>query len=134
MSLRIFSLRFALSTNLPPFAVLSQVLSLLKTFYRSFIDQESVVTDQVDQQSSEDKVARRVTFNEGGENKEEGKPETIRNFYMMDSSQGEGKPNFMMGGEDGFEEKDEFPPAVVNGGLSKQLSDASLIDKRRRLR
>lgn len=57
---------------------------------------------------------------------------------MMEGPKEEGKPNFMMGGEDGFEdfeEKDEFPAGVGNGGmLTKQLSDAALIDKRRRLR
>ena len=55
----------------------------------------------------------------------------------METSKEEGKPNFMMGGEDGFEdieEKDEFPTVMINGGLTKQLSDASLIDKRKRLR
>lgn len=62
------------------------------------------------------------------------KAETVRNFYMMEASKEE-KPNFVMGGEDGFEdveEKDEFP--TTNGVLTKQLSDAALIDKRRRLR
>lgn len=59
---------------------------------------------------------------------------------MMEPTKEEGKPNFMMGGEDGFddiEEKDEFPAgmSMSNGGmLTKQLSDAALIDKRRRLR
>lgn len=56
---------------------------------------------------------------------------------MMETSKEEGKPNFLMGGEDGFEdveEKDEFPGPVVNGGLTKQLSDAALMDKRKRLR
>lgn len=57
---------------------------------------------------------------------------------MMEATKEEGKPNFMMGGEDGFEEieeKDEFPSSLSNGGLlTKQLSDAALIDKRRRLR
>lgn len=56
---------------------------------------------------------------------------------MMEAPKEEGKPNFLMGGEDGFEdieEKDEFPSNMSSGGLTKQLSDAALIDKRRRLR
>lgn len=56
---------------------------------------------------------------------------------MMETTKEEGKPNFMMGGEDTFEEiedKDEFPTVINNGGLAKQMSDAALIDKRRRLR
>lgn len=57
---------------------------------------------------------------------------------MMETTKEEGKPNFMMGGEDGFEEieeKDEFPSGMSNGGMpTKQLSDAALIEKRRRLR
>lgn len=52
---------------------------------------------------------------------------------MMETTKEEGKPNFLMGGEDeDVEDKDEFP--CSNGGMIKQLSDAALIDKRRRLR
>jgi hypothetical protein len=43
----------------------------------------------------------------------------------------------LVGDEDGFEEieeKDEFPSSMSNGSLTKQLSDAALMDKRRRLR
>lgn len=53
---------------------------------------------------------------------------------MMDASKEETKPNFLMGGEDGYEdieEKDELSSMDV---ITKQLSDAALIDKRRRLR
>lgn len=84
----------------------------------------------------EDKVAKKVTFNE--EKNTETNSETIRNFYMMETAKEEGKLNFMMGGEEDFddvEEKDKFPASSSNGGmLTKQLSDAALIDKRRRLR
>lgn len=107
----------------------------MNSLYFNLTDHQSEVTI-ADQPSSEDKVAKHVTFSEGEEHKEGSKPETIRNFYMMETSTEEGKPNFLMGGEDGFEdieEKDEFP-STVNGGLTKQLSDVALIDKRRRLR
>lgn len=41
----------------------------------------------------------------------------------------------MMGGEDEeVEEKDEFPSGMISRGLTKQLSDAALMDKRRQLR
>lgn len=56
---------------------------------------------------------------------------------MMETSKEEGKPNFLMGGEDNYddvEEKDEFPAGISNGALNKQQSDQALIDKRRRLR
>lgn len=83
-----------------------------------------------------EKVSKRVSFSEQGDKTGE-KTETIRNFYMMESTKADGKPNFMMGGEgedvfEGLEDKDQFP--THNGGLVKQTSDASLIDKRRRLR
>lgn len=57
----------------------------------------------------------------------------------MDVQKDEGiKPSFLMGGEDNedeIEDKDEFPVGnSSNSGLTKQLSDAALIDKRRRLR
>lgn len=55
---------------------------------------------------------------------------------MMEAPKEE-KPNFLVGGEDGFddvEEKDQFPAVMMNGGLTKQLSDAALLDKRKRLR
>lgn len=45
------------------------------------------------------------------------------------------KPSFLMGGEDEVEDTDEFPSGNASlAGLTKQLSDAALIDKRRRLR
>lgn len=54
---------------------------------------------------------------------------------MMETSKEEGKPNFLMGGEDDdVEEKDEFPISISNGALNKQLSDQALLEKRRRLR
>lgn len=45
----------------------------------------------------------------------------------------EQKPNFLVGGGDidENEEQDEFPPSQ---NISRQLSDAALIDRRRRLR
>lgn len=57
----------------------------------------------------------------------------------MDVQKDEGiKPSFLMGGEDNedeIEDKDEFPVGNSSGaGLAKQLSEAALIDKRRRLR
>lgn len=43
----------------------------------------------------------------------------------------EQKANFMVGGDiEEMEEKDEFPSQEI----TRQLSDAALIDKRRRLR
>lgn len=43
----------------------------------------------------------------------------------------EQKPNFMVGGDiEETEEKDEFPTEQI----SRQLSEAALVDKRRRLR
>lgn len=62
------------------------------------------------------------------------KEETVRNFYMMEST-AEEKPNFLVGGEE-VEDKDEFPTdnTPTTNGLTKQLSDTMLIDKRRRLR
>lgn len=83
---------------------------------------------------SEDKVAKHVTFSED-DDRIENKAETIRNFYMMETTKEESKPNFLVGGEDSFEdveEKDEFPSSM--NVLTKQMSDAALIDKRRRLR
>lgn len=48
---------------------------------------------------------------------------------MMENS--DQKANFMVGGDlEDSEEKDEFPPQ----GITRQISDAALIDKRRRLR
>jgi hypothetical protein len=75
---------------------------------------------------SDDKVAKHVTFS---------KAETIRNFYMMEATKEEAKPNFLLGEDEDIEDKDEFPSGMSNGGmLQKQLSDAALMDKRRRLR
>jgi hypothetical protein len=99
------------------------------------IDQRSEVTEG-DQSPPEDKVAKKVTFQEDGESTDS-KSETERKFYMMEAAKEEAKPNFLVGDEDGFEEieeKDEFPSGMTNGGLTKQLSDAALMDKRRRLR
>jgi hypothetical protein len=99
-------------------------------------DQQTEVKEEA---TSEDKVAKHVTFSEEGGDKSENKAETIRNFYMMEKPKEEGKPNFLVGGEDGFEdveEKDLFPSNMSNGmsQLTKQLSDAALLEKRRRLR
>lgn len=90
----------------------------------------------IDQQQNEcdNKVQKHVTFSEdeNNSNKENNSAETVRNFFMMESSTSEQKPNFMVGGDlEEIEEKDEFPPPR---GITKQLSDAALIDKRRRLR
>ncbi|KAG5679406.1 hypothetical protein PVAND_008974 [Polypedilum vanderplanki] len=78
--------------------------------------------------------------------------EIIRNFYMMESQEDDqnkpqqideqnqqpAKPNFLVGGDhcyDEIEEKDEFPPRrEMNGSIPKTFSDATIIDKRRRLR
>jgi hypothetical protein len=100
-----------------------------------FTDQQSEVTE-ADQLPPEDKVAKKVTFCEDGD-LIDNSSETDRNFYMMEAAKEEVKPNFLVGDEDGFEEieeKDEFPSGISNGALNKQLSDAALIDKRRRLR
>lgn len=55
---------------------------------------------------------------------------------MMDKAKEEAKPNFLVGEDEDeeIEDKDEFPSGMSNGVLTKQLSDAALIDKRRRLR
>lgn len=53
---------------------------------------------------------------------------------MMETAKEEVKPNFLLGEDEDVEEKDEFPSSMENGVLQKQLSDAALIDKRRRLR
>lgn len=104
-------------------------ISFIKKNTYCFTDQQSKVTE-AEQSSTEEKVEKRVTFSEDEDNK----AATIRNFYMMDASKEETKPNFLMGGEDGYEdieEKDELSSMDV---ITKQLSDAALIDKRRRLR
>lgn len=108
--------------------------------------QKTSHTDQQDSSEGLQKLSlsdnksqqKRVTFSDENHQKQ---PETIRNFFMMDqqNSQQEQKPNFLVGGDIGYdeiEEKDIFPPQdEVNGSmLTKQLSDAALIDKRRRLR
>lgn len=53
---------------------------------------------------------------------------------MMETAKEEVKPNFLLGEDEDIEDKDEFPANISNGVLQKQLSDAALIDKRRRLR
>jgi len=96
----------------------------------------STADNQSAQSAEKAAPEKRVSFGDvetilGGSSKEE----TVRNFYMMESTSEE-KPNFLMGGEE-VEDKDEFPTensTTTNGGLQKQLSDAMLIDKRRRLR
>lgn len=99
------------------------------TLYHSTDHQTEVI--EADQSLSDDKVAKHVTFSEEDNNKSE----TIRNFYMMETVKEEAKPNFLLGEDEDVEEKDEFPAGIINGGmLQKQLSDAALIDKRRRLR
>jgi hypothetical protein len=105
--------------------------------HRHFIDYaQSLPTDQqtevteANQSLVDDKVAKRVTFEE----EDSSKAETIRNFYMMETAKEDVKPNFMLGEDEDVEEKDEFPTTMGNGGLQKQLSDAALMDKRRRLR
>lgn len=98
--------------------------------FHHFTDHQSEVTE-ADQSLSDDKVAKHVTFSE----EDSSKSETIRNFYMMETAKEEVKPNFLLGEDEDIEEKDEFPSSMNNGGmLQKQLSDAALIDKRRRLR
>ena len=80
---------------------------------------------------ADNKVAKHVTFDE----EDNSKSETIRNFYMMETPKEEVKPNFLLGEDEDVEEKeDEFPSSMANGVLQKQLSDAALMDKRRRLR
>lgn len=90
--------------------------------------------DNQSEQSAEKAPEKRVSFGDVATILGPSKEETVRNFYMMESTSEE-KPNFLMGGEE-VEDKDEFPTenSTTNGGLIKQLSDTSLIDKRRRLR
>lgn len=98
--------------------------------------------------SKEKQQKKTVKFSEDSK-KPEDKQETNRNFYMMDHPSSaevrpnlsvpssEVRPNFLVGCEDGnedVEEKDVFPQGMVTGMLTKQLSNADLIDKRRRLR
>lgn len=93
-----------------------------------------VLIDQQQNSECDNKVQKHVTFSEddNNSNKENSAAETVRNFFMMESSTPEQKPNFMVGGDlEEIEEKDEFPPPL---GITKQISDAALIDKRRRLR
>lgn len=97
---------------------------------RSFV----LIDQQNNTESDNNKVQKHVTFSED-ENIIDIKStaSTVRNFFMMESSTPEQKPNFMVGGDidlEETEEKDEFPPR----GITKQISDAGLIDKRRRLR
>lgn len=83
---------------------------------------------------TEVKVAKRVSFDE-----KSNQAGTSGCAIIMDTQKDEGvKPSFLMGGEDNdidVEDMDEFPTGnSSNIGLAKQLSDAALIDKRRRLR
>lgn len=92
-----------------------------------------VLIDQQQNTECDNKVQKHVTFSEDDNNSnKENSAETVRNFFMMESSTTEQKANFMVGGDlEEIEEKDEFPPPRI---ITKQLSDAALIDKRRRLR
>lgn len=79
---------------------------------------------------SSSKVQKHVTFSESNDciESKEKKLET-QSVFPMDTQ--EQKANFMVGGDlEEVEEKDEFPTQEI----SRQLSDAALIDKRRRLR
>jgi hypothetical protein len=94
----------------------------------------------IDQPEPDSKVQKHVTFCENDddeskkENSDSSKQETVRNFFMMENSMQEQKANFMVGGDlEETEEKDEFP-TQQNTTIMKQLSDAALMDKRRRLR
>lgn len=96
--------------------------------YIFFTDQPNAEPDN--------KVQKHVTFEENDdESAADGKgAKTVRNFFMMENSMQEQKANFMVGGDlEETEEKDEFP-TQQNSTIIKQLSDAALMDKRRRLR
>ena len=100
--------------------------------------QDSELSENLEKLGVDSKSQKRVTFSD--ELHLLNKPDTHRHFFMMDSNLNntpEQKPNFLVGGDNGYdeiEEKDIFPPEDMTGSLAKQLSDAALIDKRRRLR
>ncbi|CAG9801571.1 unnamed protein product [Chironomus riparius] len=100
--------------------------------------QDSELSENLEKLGVESKIQKRVTFSDELHLLSK-PPDTHRHFFMMESSTGssEQKPNFLVGGDNGYdeiEEKDIFPPEDITGSLAKQLSDAALIDKRRRLR
>jgi len=106
-------------------------------------DHQAEIADSEGNTSKDEKIVKNkkgVTFS-GEENNQivDEKPNsaatTQRNFYMMNSTGSEERPNFLVGDEDAAdsEEKDAFP-SMANGTLTKQLSDAALMEKRRRLR
>lgn len=80
---------------------------------------------------TEVKVVKKVSF----EQKSNHVGTSTESSNVMDTQKDEGiKPSFLMGGED-IEDMDSFPIGnSSNIGLAKQLSEAALIDKRRRLR
>jgi hypothetical protein len=111
------------------------------------IDQQNTESEETQKSPATSKPQKHVTFSEENQTHEaiQQQGEIIRNFYMMDSQEGQPqpqpseeqqpKPNFLVGGDiDEIEEKDEFPPRELNGSIPKTFSDATLIDKRRRLR
>lgn len=112
------------------FLIAKNIASLLISAYKIFL-----IDQQKSTESDSSKVQKHVTFSE---NKDEtielkgNKSEAPRNFFMMETTATqEPKANFMVGGDiEEIEEKDVFPPQQI----SRQLSDAALIDKRRRLR
>lgn len=102
--------------------------------------QKSELSENLEKSGIDCKIQKRVTFSDELHLLSK-PPDTHRHFFMMESNTGssEQKPNFLVGGDNGYdedmiEEKDIFPPEDMTGSLAKQLSDAALIDKRRRLR
>ena len=100
---------------------------------------DSELSENLEKLGVESKIQKRVTFSDELHLLSK-PPDTHRHFFMMESSTGssEQKPNFLVGGDNGYDEIEEkediFPPEDMTGSLAKQLSDAALIDKRRRLR
>lgn len=106
---------------------MTQSCECLKTKFSIFF----IIAD-LKSASIEVKVAKRVSFDESSQ----AGANSCYNANGMDAQQDEGmKPSFLMGGEDDVEDTDEFPVGNSSQlGLVKQLSDAALMDKRRRLR
>lgn len=109
----------------------NQQLSCLIAQYADQCFQLLFSVDQQKATESDNKVQKHVTFSENNDESVENNADGPRNFFIMESPTQEQKPNFMVGGDlEETEEKDEFPVQEI----SRQLSDAALIDKRRRLR
>lgn len=118
---------------------LDQLISLFLCTLTDTDQQDSALSENHEKLGVDCKIQKRVTFSDELHLLSKA-PDTHRHFFMMESNPGssEQKPNFLVGGDengyDEIEEKDIFPPEDMTGSLAKQLSDAALIDKRRRLR